>query len=78
MDVSKAPNHLEYFEEAYTSSNWLVRLYRVKPKKNKAAKVKNGIEGREGLNTLEPEYPENHKFHFSGGHEYDLFVPLGI
>ena len=64
MDTSKAPSHLEFFEEAYTSTNWLIRLYRVKPRKNKEPKIKNGMEGYIGLNTPEPEYPEDHKFHF--------------
>jgi len=30
---------LEYFEEAFTSENWIVRIYRRKPRKNREGVV---------------------------------------
>jgi hypothetical protein len=69
--------HLQRFREVYTSTNWLLRIYKVLPEPGRQPKVKNGIEGRELL-IGEPEYPEGHEKHLSGGYEYDVFAPKGI
>jgi hypothetical protein len=34
---------LKNFEEAYTSDNWIVRIYKVLPRKNRAQKFENLI-----------------------------------
>lgn len=67
--------HLKYFEEAYTSKNWLVRIYRVLPNRNRAPQYKEEIP-RRLLLSPEPAYPEGNPFEFSGGEQAPLFAPL--
>lgn len=33
--ISNEPINLKHFEEAYTSRNWIVRIYKVKPPENR-------------------------------------------
>lgn len=66
---------LKYFEEAYTSKNWLVRIYRVLPNRNRAPEFKEEIPRRLFLSP-EPAYPEGNPFEFSGSEEQGLpFAP---
>ena len=55
----------------------MMRIFEVLPEPSLNPKIKNGIEGRELLQQ-EPEYPEEHPKHLSGGFEYDVFSPRGI
>ena len=36
MEIGNKDIKLEYLEEAFTTSNWIVRIYKVKPPKNRS------------------------------------------
>ena len=65
--------HLKYFEEAYTSVNWMIRIYRVLPYTNRAGKFI--AEDRVGLNLEEPKFSLESGKKFAGGNFQDIFAP---
>jgi hypothetical protein len=36
VEIGNKDIKLEYLEEAFTTSNWIVRIYKVKPPKNRS------------------------------------------
>ena len=64
---------LHLFEEAYTSANWIVRIYRVLPPKNRGRRYE-GPERRWFIGQ-EPEFPAETGRQFAGGYTYYPFAP---
>lgn len=44
QDVHPDPIELEYFEEAFTSQRWMMRIYKLKDSPNRASKKKTSYE----------------------------------
>jgi len=51
--VDSKPIKLEYFEEAYTTERWLVRIYKVLPLRNRTPGMKSRFKMEE-LKTFKP------------------------
>lgn len=64
---------MKYFEEAYTSANWLIRIYRVLPYPNRADKFTT--EDRVGLGLTEQEFDLESGKKFAGGNFVEPFMP---
>jgi hypothetical protein len=65
--------HLKYFEEAYTSINWMIRIYRVLPYPNRAEKFIT--EDRVSLNLVEPHFSLESGRKYAGGNFQHIFAP---
>ena len=67
---------LKYFEEAYTSRNWLVRIYRVLPQTNRGPQFAEEFP-RRLMEPQDPTFPKDNPLEFRGSEEEGQgFEPL--